>query len=59
MSLRVPGNPGNLLTGWRRVSFSWRNLLHGVSKYENILQVRHCTYQRNIEARSQRKSNKY
>jgi hypothetical protein len=32
MSLRVPLNAGNFLTGRKPVSFSRRTLLHGVSK---------------------------
>ena len=34
MNLRVPGNAGNFLTICKPVSFSRRNLQHGVSKYE-------------------------
>jgi hypothetical protein len=32
MNLRVLYNGGNLLTGWKLVSFSRRTVLHGVSK---------------------------
>jgi len=32
MSIRVPWNAGNFLTGWEPVSFSRRTLHHGVSK---------------------------
>jgi hypothetical protein len=32
MNLRVPLNSGNLLTGFKPVSFSRRTLLHGVRK---------------------------
>jgi hypothetical protein len=31
MNLRVAQNAGNSLTSWKTVSFSRRNLLHGVS----------------------------
>jgi hypothetical protein len=31
MNLRVPRNAGRFFTGWRHVSFSLRNMLHGVS----------------------------
>jgi hypothetical protein len=33
MNLRVPLNSGNFLTSCKPVSFSRRNVLHGVSKY--------------------------
>jgi hypothetical protein len=35
MNLLVSSNAGNFLTGCKPVSFSRKNLLHGVSKYVN------------------------
>jgi len=37
MSLRVPRNAGNFLTSCETVSFSRRNLLHGVSRLLGLL----------------------
>jgi hypothetical protein len=38
MILQVPSNLGNFLTSWKPVSFS-RTLLHGVSKYVNVVNI--------------------
>ena len=38
MNLRVPWNAGNFLTSCKPVSFSRRNLRHGVNKYSYVFQ---------------------
>jgi hypothetical protein len=43
-NLRVPQNAGNLLTSWKPVSFSRRTLLHGVSKYNNMVAVKQFSF---------------
>ena len=41
VNLQVPLNVGNFLTGWKLVSFSRRTMLHGISGYTKITNVKY------------------